>query len=158
VKSTYTFVLALFTCATLATPCQSTAQTLSNTSTIATLTTWDSAAVITVSGSIESIVSQHVAGTPGGFNIVVNSVEGELYANLGSHPSSQLARQLTGGQFLTLSGIIRTGNGRKYLLVRTLNLNGQNFVVRNALGIPMKSTPMTSPSTRVRQGSFGGAR
>jgi hypothetical protein len=53
---------------------------------------------------------------------------------------------------------VRTYHGNQYILVRTLNINGQAFVVRNAHGIPMKNVSTATQSARIRQGSFGGSR
>jgi hypothetical protein len=122
------------------------------------LTPWNTADEILVSGSIESVVPKQASGSPSGLNLRISSTRGELYANIGPGLGAQSPQKLTSGQFLTLTGLVRTYNGNQYILVRILNINGHTLVVRNAQGIPMKNVLTATQSTRIRQGSFGGSR
>jgi hypothetical protein len=161
VKFAHTFVLVLGTCTAmipLTAVHQAKAQTLANSSDASAPNIWDAAAVTTVSGSIKSIVPQHTSGAPGGSVVLIDSSQGELYANFGTRLDSRLEQQLAIGRFATLTGITRDQGGNKYILVQRINLNGQTFVIRNAHGLPMKNISTAQATDRVRQGSFGGVR
>ena len=125
---------------------------------VALLPPWNAVDEVFISGSVESNILEHALGSPSGLNLRIRSTRGELYANIGPGLSAQSPQKLTSGQFLTLTGIVRTYNGNQYILVRMLNINGHTLVVRNAQGIPMKNVLTPTQSTRIRQGSFGGSR
>jgi hypothetical protein len=159
-KFKHFIALAVCACSVVILQCvpPASAQSLATPQSSGALPPWNAADEITVSGAIDSVVSGHVSGTPGGFNLRVSSSRGDLYANLGPHLGEQLTKQLTSGQFLTLTGMIRTYNGDNYVLARTLNFNGRTYVIRNSHGIPVNVVSNSLQSTRIHQGSFGGAR
>jgi hypothetical protein len=161
VKSTRFIVLALCAYAIAISLCVlpfADAQSPTNPQSDALLAPWYAADEILVSGSVESVVSKHALGLPSGQNLRISSTRGDLYANIGPDLGAKLSQKLTSGQFLTLTGMFRTYDGYQYFLVRTLNINGQIFVIRNALGIPMKNVSTATQAARIRQGSFGGSR
>jgi hypothetical protein len=161
-KSMRPIAAAVCTCALAFPLCitpRANAQPLINQQDGSSLSPWTSSDEILISGTADSVdISKHTLETPAGVNVRISSAHGDLNANLGSYSSAQSLRRLIGGRYVTLTGILRTWNGNKVLLVHTLNLNGQSFVIRNAHGIPMKRISAENQTNRIRQGSFGGAR
>jgi len=153
VKLTHPFVLALCTC-TAAAPLVATAQAPA----AAAPSIWNQADEISISGSIASILSTYTPNAPGGSSLLITSSQGDLYVNLGPHPGAPLTRQLTEGQLVTLTGIVSSSNGQSYLLARTLNINGQTYLLRSANGMPHNNVSSATQSARTGQGTFGGAR
>jgi hypothetical protein len=87
----------------------------------------------------------------------MNSTRGAVEANFGPHPSAALTKLLTPGQAVTLTGTVRADNSNA-LLVRTVNIGGQSYVVRTAKGFPTKPAASDLQANRGHQGSFGGGR
>jgi hypothetical protein len=150
----------LAACTLVSSQCAATravAQSSSIPQTPATLASWGASTEIVVSGTVDSVVTDHVAGRPGGVNVRVNSTRGSMEANFGPHPSSTLTKLLTPGQTVTLTGAVRADNSNA-LLVRTANIGGQSYAVRNMKGLPAKPAASGLQATRGHQGSFGGGR
>lgn len=136
---------------------QAVAQSSALPQTPATLPSWGVSSEIVVSGMIDSSITERATGRPAGMNVRVNSTHGTMEANFGPHPSPTLARLLTPGQAVTLTGAVRADN-RSALLVHSANIGGQNYPVRNVKGLPTKTAATGLKSGRGHQGSFGGGR
>lgn len=96
---------------------------------------WNSADEISSTGTIHEVTTEHIAGTPAGVNLLLDSAQSFQYANLGAQLNSSLKSELVAGQPVTLKGIIRNFNGQSILLVREITVNQQTMQVRSAHGI-----------------------
>jgi hypothetical protein len=101
-------------------------------------TGWTSAgsstAEITVLGTIQQVVSDHVAGSPAGIHILINSPLGPFDASLGSFLPSEVRQALSNGEQVQITGIVHSANGKDYLLARQLKVAGHQVNIRNANG------------------------
>ena len=158
-RSVVSFAPVVAACALLCSQCAATLAVAQSSipQTPATLASWGTSNEIVVSGTVDSTITDRAAGRPGGVNVRVNSTRGAMEANFGPHPSTALTKLLTPGQTVTLTGVVRADNSNA-LLVRTANIGGQSYAVRNVKGIPTKPAASGLQASRGHQGSFGGGR
>jgi len=122
-----------------------------------TLPSWGGSNEIVVSGTVDSTINERAEGRPGGVNVRINNTRGTMEANFGPHPPATLTKLLTLGQAVTLTGAA-LNNSSSAMLVRTVNIGGQTYVVRNMKGLPTKPAATGLQANRGRQGSFGGGQ
>ena len=129
----------------------------------ATSTGWNSAnssaGEIKVLGTIRQVVSNHEAGGPAGIHILIDGPLGSFDASLGSFLPGEVRQALSNGTPVEITGIVRSANGKDYLLVRQLNVAGHQVTIRNANGFLVHNPSSTgAASGKVRSDSNGGAR
>jgi hypothetical protein len=108
---------------------------------------YNKAQEITVSGNIESVVSQRVLGSPAGLHILVNAPEGVMDAHLGPYMTKETKEALHAGTPVQIVGAVEKVRGKEYLLAREITFGGQTVAVRSKTGLllhPRAIRPKTS--------------
>jgi hypothetical protein len=114
---------------------------------------------IKVLGTIRQVVSNHDVGGPAGIHILIDGPLGSFDASLGSFLSSEVRQALSNGAPVQITGIVRSANGKDYLLVRQLSLAGHEVTIRNANGFLVHNSSSTgAASGKVRSEGNGGIR
>jgi hypothetical protein len=129
----------------------------------ATSAGWNSAnspaGEIKVLGTIRQVVSNHDAGGPAGVHILIDGPLGSFDASLGSFLPNDVRQALSNGAPVQITGIVRSANGKDYLLVRQLNVGGHQVTIRNANGFLVHNSSSTgAASGKVRSEGNGGIR
>ena len=118
-----------------------------------------SAGEIKVLGTIRQVVSHHDAGGPAGVHILIDGPLGSFDASLGSFLPSDVRQALSNGAPVEITGVVRSANGKDYLLVRQLNVGGRQVTIRNANGFLVHNLSSTgAASGKVRSEGNGGIR
>jgi hypothetical protein len=95
----------------------------------------------------------------GGVEILVDGPLGNFNAALGPHLPDEIRQALTNGAAVQLTGVVRSVNGKNFLLVRQLSVGGHDITLRNANGFLMHSPASSGAgSGRVRGSGNGGAQ
>ena len=116
---------------------------------------YDKAHEITVSGAIDQVVTQRIAGSPVGLHLLVAGSKGTVDAHLGAFLSRDIVDALHPGEPVEIIGAMKTINGKDYLLARQLTVDGRTIIIRNQRGFLLHSFARRSPSPI---GSNGGAQ
>jgi hypothetical protein len=124
---------------------------------------WNSASSsmgeIKVLGTIRQGVSSHDAGGPAGVHILIEGPLGSFDASLGPFLTSEVRQALSNGAPVQITGIVRSANGKDYLLVRQLNVGGHQVTIRNANGFLVRNPSSSgAASGKVRSEGNGGVR
>ena len=110
-------------------------------------------------GTIRQVVSNHEAGGPAGVHILIDGPLGSFDASLGSSLPGDVRQALSNGAPVKITGILRSANGKDYLLVRQLNVAGRQVTIRNANGFLVHTPSSTgAASGKVRSEGNGGVR
>jgi hypothetical protein len=121
--------------------------------------TSSSAGEINVLGTIRQVVSNHEAGGPAGIHILIDGPLGSFDASLGSSLPGEVRQALSNGAPVKLTGIVRSANGKDYLLVRQLSVGGRQVTIRNANGFLVHNPSSTGAvSGKARSEGNGGVR
>jgi hypothetical protein len=105
---------------------------------------------ITMSGSVERVVTTRTAGAPLGIQLVVEGPQGAFTANLGSTLGDKVLQTLSPGTPVQVSGVMQTINGNSYLLARKMTVAGNQVIVRNQHGFLVHSQQRTQTSALYR--------
>lgn len=89
---------------------------------------------ITVTGTIQQVISEPAPGRPQGLNLVLASPRGAVDVSVGPYLASDVKESLSTGQPVQIAGFVRTFNGQSYLLARELNIAGRQVTIRNQYG------------------------
>jgi len=95
---------------------------------------YDKAHEITLNGTVQEVVTKHVAGTPGGLNVIVKGAEGSTDVHLGPYMTKETQEALKSGTPVQVVGAIERFHGRETLLARQLIFGGRMVTVRNEHG------------------------
>ncbi len=101
---------------------------------------------ITVSGTIQQVVTKHSTGSPVGVHILVGSSQGVVNVSAGPHLAEDVLKALSVGTQIDVTGIKQTINGESYLMARQLVVAGQQITIRNEHGF-LGSAPSGNGST-----------
>jgi hypothetical protein len=110
---------------------------------------------ITVRGAIREVIPTHLAGSPAGVHILIDSLQGPFDASLGSYLPSEVQQALSNGEQVQVTGVVRTANGKDYLFVRQLSVAGHQLTVRNPQGFLVHAVSPTG-SNKTRSDRDGG--
>jgi hypothetical protein len=112
---------------------------------------------ITVTGTIQQVVSEPAPGRPQGLNLVLTTPRGAVDVSVGPYLASDVKESLSTGQSVQIAGFVRTFNGQNYLLARELTIAGGQVTVRNEHGFLVRSQSRpASPSQRSQVGLVNG--
>lgn len=93
---------------------------------------------VTVAGVVSSVMDKPARGMMFGSHLLVDTASGTLDASLGRWAFiGKGAPSVITGQQVKLTGVMKTLNHRQVFLVRTLNVSGKSFSLRNEHGIPV---------------------
>ena len=115
----------------------------------------------TLEGTIQRVVTKHVAGTPAGMHLMVVGPQGLVDAHLGSFLSKETTKSLQAGASVHLVGAMSVVGGKNYLLARQVTVGDQTIIVRSAHGVVahVRDSSSARPVRRTsKTESNGGAR
>lgn len=120
---------------------------------------YDLAHQITLTGTVQEVVTRRMSGRPVGMHLMVAGPQGIVDAHVGPYLSKDMKEALHTGTPVQLVGVMASVRGRKYLMVRELNVGGTSVTLRNEHGFLSRSQGSglkTKESANL--GSNGGAR
>ena len=97
-------------------------------------------AEVTVSGTIQQVITDRPEGSPVGLHLLVQSSMGTVDASVGPNLSKDVLGKLTTGQTIKVTGTIQVFNGQNYLVARLLVVDDQTVTVRNEHGFLVHTT------------------
>lgn len=123
---------------------------------------YDAKRETTLEGTIQRVVTKHVAGTPAGMHLMVVGPQGLVDAHLGSFLSKETTKSLQAGTSVHIVGAMSVVHGKSYLLARQVTVGDHTFTVRSAHGVvaPGHNADSSRPAVRrtSKTESNGGAR
>lgn len=120
---------------------------------------YDAAHEITLTGTVQQVVTRHTPGSPAGMHLMVAGPQGLVDAHVGPFLSREMKEALHTGTPVQLVGAMASLHGRKYLMVRELNVGGSKVIVRSQHGFLVR--PLGSSTKNKETAKFesnGGAR
>ena len=122
---------------------------------------YDRAHEITLTGTIQEVISHPAAGSPVGLHVLVGGSEGLVDAHLGPYMSKETMDALHMGTPVEIVGAMEKIHGTDYLLVRVLMVGGQTITVRSPHGF-LRQVQSPNPHRQNQKASgfasSGGAR
>lgn len=95
---------------------------------------YDKTQEITLTGTIQQIVSHPAAGEPFGLQLLIAGPQGTVAAHLGPYISHDTQQALQIGTPVQIVGAMATYHGKDYLLARQLIFSGRLVTVRSENG------------------------
>jgi hypothetical protein len=116
---------------------------------------YDAGKEIAIEGTVASVVTEPTPGMLAGAHALLNTASGSVDAHLGNYAMKGTSRlRLYAGEHVRMVGVILTIKDRPVLLVRTAQINGRTYTVRNECGILTRSA--SARAIRPRKGPKGG--
>jgi len=100
---------------------------------------YDKAHEITLNGTVQEVVTKHVAGTPFGMHLMVAGPEGMVDAHLGPYLTKDTQEALHAGLPMQIVGAVEEHNGKSFLLARQLIFAGRTVTVRSENGFLVRA-------------------
>jgi hypothetical protein len=94
---------------------------------------------VTMSGSVEQLITVRTPGAPSGLLLTVNGSQGTFAASLGSNLGREGQQALAQGAPVTVTGVMETFNGKSYLQARTITAGGSHIILRDEHGFAVHS-------------------
>jgi hypothetical protein len=95
---------------------------------------YDKAHEITLTATLEQVVTQHVPGTPAGLHLLVATSDGSTDVHIGPYMTKETVDALHAGTPVQITGAMAKLNGRSYLLARQMVFGGRMVKVRTENG------------------------
>lgn len=95
---------------------------------------YDAAHELTVTGTVQEVVTKHTVGSPAGMHLLVNGSEGMVDAHVGPFLSKDVQEVLHTGLPIQIVGAMETLHGKQFLLARQLIFGGRMVTVRSQNG------------------------
>ena len=114
---------------------------------------YDKAHEVAIHGTVNRIVTQHVAGSPAGLHVLVNGDRGLVDAHLGPFMTKQTQQALRSGTPVQIVGAMQTVHGKQYLLAREVNFASRTVTVRNESGALLRVQATQTSIARHRHAS-----
>jgi|SRR5580698_6431231 len=112
---------------------------------------YDAAHEITVTGTIQKVVTKHVKGSPAGMHLLVAGPQGLVDAHVGAFLGKETRTTLHAGTPVELVGAMTSIRGKSYLFVRQLTVGDNTVNVRTKHGALLIGHPRhTMPPSRER--------
>ena len=89
----------------------------------------------TLVGTIQEIVTKHVAGSPAGMHLMVAAPQGTVDAHLGPFLSKKTKDAMVVGAPIQLVGAPVQLREKQYFMVRELSVGGSTVAIRNTNGL-----------------------
>jgi hypothetical protein len=96
---------------------------------------YDAAHEITVTGTIQKVVTKHVKGSPAGMHLLVAGPQGLVDAHVGAFLGKETRTTLHAGTPIELVGAMTSIRGKSYLFVRQLTVGDNTVTVRGKHGL-----------------------
>lgn len=95
---------------------------------------YDAAHELTVTGTVQEVVTKHAVGSPAGMHLIVSGPEGMVDAHVGPFLSKDVLEALRAGLPIQIVGAMETLHGKQFLLARQLIFGGRMVTVRSQNG------------------------
>ncbi len=96
---------------------------------------YDPAHEIILSGTIQEVVTEHVAGSPAGMHLLVTGPAGVVDAHVGPFLSKETKESLQAGMPVRIVGVMSSVEGKSYLLARVITVGSSTVIVRTEHGL-----------------------
>jgi hypothetical protein len=116
---------------------------------------YKSAPEVTITGTVEQVITKHILGSPAGMHLLVSGNQGMVDVHVGPFMSKSTKEALHMGLPLQVVGAMETFHGKQYLLARQLIYGGQTVNVRNSNGLLLSSAQSSNAAKSVL---IGGGR
>lgn len=116
---------------------------------------YDAAHELTVTGTVQEVVTKHTVGSPAGMHLLVSGSEGMVDAHVGPFMSKDVQEALHTGLPIQIVGAIETLHGKQFLLARQLIFGGRLVTVRSQNGFLVRGVPMNGNSMRAPKANGG---
>jgi hypothetical protein len=116
---------------------------------------------ITVTGTVQEIVTKHATGSPAGMHLLVIASQGVVDAHIGPFMTKDTQDALHAGTPVQIVGAMTTLHGKDYLLARQLNIGGRTVTIRSEHGflvVAHHDTRRTAVKSNTKTAVNGGAR
>lgn len=117
---------------------------------------------LTVTGTVQQVVTKHAMGSPAGMHLLVAGPEGVVDAHVGPFMSKDTREALHTGLPIQIVGAMENLRGKQYLMARQLVFGGRTVTVRSRTGFLLgaaESRRATSPrKQKAAKAANGGAR
>ena len=123
-------------------------------------TVYDATHETTLIGTIQEVVTRHVAGSPAGMHLLVAGLEGVVDVHVGSVLSKETKDALHTGTPVQIVGSTMRLHNKKYFLARELSVGGRTITIRNARGFLVypHADRVVKTRTAVKAEENGGTR
>jgi hypothetical protein len=111
---------------------------------------------VTVTGTIQQVISDHVAGSPPGVQIQISGPGGSFDANLGTSLPKEILQVLSTGESAEVTGVVRSIDGKSYLMARLLKVASHQISIRNGNGFPAHPPATTGSGSQKAPGAGNG--
>jgi len=112
---------------------------------------YDAAHEITVTGTIQKVITKNVRYSPAGMHLLVAGPQGLVDSHVGAFLNKETKETLHAGTPVELVGAMTSIHGRSYLLVRQLTVGDDTVNVRTKHGALLIGHPRhTMPPSRER--------
>jgi hypothetical protein len=95
---------------------------------------YDAAHETTLTGTIQEVVTQHIAGSPPGMHLLVAGPEGVVDTHVGPFLSQEMKEALHTGTPVQIVGSMMQLHGKGYFLARELSIGSHTITIRSARG------------------------
>jgi hypothetical protein len=96
---------------------------------------YDAAHEITITGTIQEVVTKHVAGSPAGMHLLVAGPQGLVDSHVGPFLSKENKAILQAGTPIQIVGAMSVVRGKSYFFVRQLTIGDNTVTVRGKHGL-----------------------
>jgi len=117
---------------------------------------YDPAKEVTLVGTVQEFVTQHVAGSPVGLHVLISTPGKTVDAHIGPLLSKQIQETLQVGELVQVVGVRENVHGKNVLLARQLIYGGRQVTVRNKRGFFVR--PASHPEVHYGTAASGGVR
>jgi len=116
---------------------------------------YDAANELTVTGTVQEVVTKHIVGSPAGMHLLVSGSEGIVDAHVGPYLSKDVKEALHTGLPIQIVGAMETLHGKQFLLARQLIFGGRLVTVRSKNGFLVLGASMNGNSMRAQRANGG---
>jgi hypothetical protein len=100
---------------------------------------YDAAHEITLTGTVQEVVTRRMPGRPAGMHLFVAGPQGLVDAHVGPFLSREMKESLHTGTPVQIVGAIASLRGRHYMLARLLTVGGNTVTLRSDHGFLVRS-------------------
>jgi hypothetical protein len=131
------------------------AQTSATTKKIDTSRKYDAQNESTLSGTVQSVISNPTSGMLIGVHLILSTSSGTVDADLGPFAlKGNSPVSVSAGEAVTVVGVMMTVRKSQVFMARTLQTPQQTYTLRNQNGFPLMPSNGSSPSTVLRKGEL----
>jgi hypothetical protein len=119
---------------------------------------YDAAHESTLMGTVQEVVTKHVAGSPAGMHLLVTGPEGVVDVHVGPFLTMETQKALHTGTPVQIVGANMRLHGKRYFLARELGIGGRTITIRSTRGFLVYPHPDRVVRTHAKAEENGGTR